>query len=84
MPVTLTPVDGALIPLAKSYPAVTRDISTGGVSLVTSQVVEADFLMLDLFPPETARIHLLAKALEFREFHTAILIRAALIMRLDR
>ena len=61
MPVRMTPLDNDFKPLSYEYHAITRDLSTKGVGLVTTNPVGHDFVLLTLEPYQSKSFDVIAR-----------------------
>jgi hypothetical protein len=66
LPVDATPVDASLYPLGPVLQAVTRDISTSGISLLCTTSPEAKYLAISLWAAEGQRLDAVVEVLRCR------------------
>ncbi len=66
LPVTATPTNEKLQPVGDSFYAVTRDISSQGITMFNTRTVDSSFLVLELMDPDGPKLKAVMEVLRCR------------------
>jgi hypothetical protein len=83
VPVTVVPVDDGFYPIDEPFMAVTRDVSTTGLSLMHTRAVHCALLVVELPVRSAAAIQLVLRVVRCRSFGRFYEIAGHFIMRLE-